>query len=165
MPCCSLSDLEEAMKRLELLIPPPVIMLLVGLLMWWMSIMFPGLAFDWLYGDAAAVIVGLLGMAVSLNAVLAFRRAGTTADPRRTTATRVLVSSGIYRYSRNPMYVGVLLMLLAWGIYLGNVLSILCAPIFIVYITRFQIIPEERMLHDKFGNEFLAYKNRVRRWL
>lgn len=153
------------MKRLELLIPPPVIMLLVGLLMWWVAVIFPGLAFAWLYGDATAIIVGLLGMAISLIAVIAFGRAGTTADPRRTTATRVLVSSGIYRYSRNPMYVGVLLMLLGWGIYLGNVLSIVCVPLFIVYITRFQITPEERMLQDKFGNEFLAYKNRVRRWL
>lgn len=153
------------MKQLELLIPPPVIMLFVGLLMWWVSVTFPELAFDWLYSDAAAVIVGLLGMAVSLIAVIAFRRVGTTADPRRTTATRVLVSSGIYRYSRNPMYVGVLLMLLGWSLYMGNVLSILCAPLFIVYITRFQIIPEERMLHGKFGEEFAVYKSKVRRWL
>lgn len=153
------------MKRLELLVPPPLVMLLIGLIMWWVSIIFPGLTFDWLHSFAAAIILAVLGVIVSLAGVITFRRAGTTIDPRHTEETAVLVNSGIYRYSRNPMYVGVLLMLLGWGVYLGNLLSILCTVIFIAYITRFQIMPEERMLQGKFGTEFLAYKDRVRRWL
>lgn len=153
------------MKRLELLIPPPLVMLLIGLLMWWVSILFPKLTFGWLHSNAAATILALLGVIVSLIAVITFRRAGTTIDPKRTAETAVLVNSGIYRYSRNPMYVGVLLMLFGWGVYLGNLLSLLCTPLFVAYITHFQIMPEERMLHGKFGAEFLAYKDRVRRWL
>lgn len=153
------------MKRLELLIPPPLIMLLIGLLMWWEAIMFPRLTVDWLLSDATAVLLGLVGATVSLTGIITFRRTGTTIDPRRTEETAVLVHSGIYRYSRNPMYAGAFLMLFGWGVYLSNLLSILCSPIFIAYITRFQIMPEERKLHEKFGTEFLAYKDRVRRWL
>lgn len=153
------------MKRLELLIPPPLIMILVGLLMWWVSAMFPRLSFGWLHNVAAAIAFALLGVAISLAGIITFMRAGTTIDPKHADETAVLVRSGIYRYSRNPMYAGVLLMLLGWGVYLGNLLSVLCTLIFIAYITRFQIKPEERVLLDKFGTNFLAYKNQVRRWL
>lgn len=153
------------MKRLELLVPPPVVMLLIGLLMWVLSKMFPAFAFPWLHSDAAAIATALLGTAISLAGVITFRRASTTVDPKRIEDVSTLVCSGIYRYSRNPMYLGVLLVLVGWAIYLGNLLSILCLFVFIAYITRFQIIPEERLLRERFGEKFHSYQNQVRRWL
>lgn len=153
------------MKRFELLIPPPLVMLLVGVIMWVVSKIFPAFTFGSIQSIMVAVAVALLGLAVSLVGIVAFRRAHTTIDPKHLTETSTLISSGIYRYSRNPMYLGVLLMLVGWAFYLGNVLSLLCTLIFIAYITRFQIIPEERLLREKFEKEFLSYQRRVRRWL
>lgn len=153
------------MKRLELFIPPPVVMLIIGLLMWLLADVFPTLDRPWLRSTGVAAALGLTGLAISLAGVVAFRRASTTTDPRHPAQASALVSSGVYRYSRNPMYLGVLLILLGWAIHLGNLLSILCTLIFIGYITRFQIIPEERRLQEKFGQEFLDYRSRVRRWL
>lgn len=153
------------MKRLELLIPPPLVMLLIGLLMWVLSRLFPSLAFAWLHGDAAAIATALLGIAISLAGIVTFRRARTTIDPKRLEDVSTLICSGIYRYSRNPMYLGVLLVLVGWAIYLGNLFSILGLFVFIAYITRFQIIPEERLLSEKFGESFRSYQKEVRRWL
>lgn len=153
------------MKRLELLIPPPLVMLLTGVIMWLLSEVFPALDLAWMRSSAAAAAIALLGLVISLAGVAAFRHAGTTLDPKRPAEASALVSSGIYRYSRNPMYLGVLLMLAGWAIHLGNLLAILCALVFIAYITRFQIIPEERLLQDKFGTGFLTYKSKVRMWL
>lgn len=153
------------MKRLELLIPPPLVMLLTGLLMWWVSTFSPALPLDWRYRVAAAASLGLLGLVISLAGVITFRRARTTMDPRHIQETSALVSSGVYRYSRNPMYVGILFVLIGWGVYLDSFVSILCTLLFVAYITRFQIIPEERWLRDKFGTDFQAYQDGTRRWL
>ena len=140
-------------------------MLLIGLMMWSFFKVFPALTLNWTYSAVAAVVMVLLGLVISLGGVVSFKRANTTMDPKHPDQASTLISSGIYRYSRNPMYLGVLFMLVGWGFYLANLLSILCILIFIGYITRFQIIPEERLLQEKFGSEFLSYKRRVRRWL
>lgn len=153
------------MRKFELLIPPPIVMLGLGLMMWVLSRLFPALAFVWSAHIIAAVVMALLGFAVSLAGVVSFARASTTMDPKHPEAASMLVRSGIYRYSRNPMYLGVLLVLVGWGIYLGNLLSLLCTLLFIAYITRYQIMPEERLLHAKFGQAFTQYMGEVRRWL
>lgn len=153
------------MKRLELLIPPPLVMLLSGLLMWLVTEIFPALTVAWLHSIKVAVAIALLGIVISLTGIVTFKRAHTTINPKNPTEVSSLVSSGIYRYSRNPMYLGVLLVLVGWMFYLGNSLAVLGILIFITYITRFQIIPEERLLEEKFQAKFLSYKNSVRRWL
>lgn len=153
------------MKRFELLIPPPLVMLLVGLMMWMVSRGFPALTLAWLQNTMIAYAFALLGLVISVVSMVAFRRARTTMDPKHPASTSSLISSGIYRHSRNPMYLGVLLVLAGWAIYLGNVLSMPGLIVFIAYITRFQIIPEERLLSQKFGVAFDSYKNKVRRWL
>ncbi len=153
------------MNRLELLIPPPFVTLFIGLMMWVLARMFPALNLPWLHNSMFSCTVALLGFAISLVSMIAFRKARTTMDPKRPASASNLISSGIYRYSRNPMYLGVLLVLAGWAIYLGNVLSMLGLFVFIAYITRFQIIPEERLLSQKFGAAFESYKNKVRRWL
>lgn len=153
------------MKRLELLIPPPLVMLLIGVVMWVLSKVFPALTLAWLHSAMIAYVFALLGLVIGLLSMIAFTRARTTMDPKHPASASNLVSTGIYRYSRNPMYLGVLLVLAGWAIYLGNVLSFLGLVVFIAYITRFQIIPEERLLSQKFGVAFDSYKSKVRRWL
>lgn len=153
------------MKRLELLIPPPAVMLFVGLMMWLSSRAFPGLTSGWRYTTVAAIVTVLLGIAISLAGMVPFVRARTTMDPKHPGQASTLISSGIYQFSRNPMYLGVLLVLAGWAIYLGNLLSVFWILVFIIYITRFQIIPEERLLQEKFGAAFTQYKSKVRRWV
>ena len=153
------------MKRLELLIPPPLVMLLTGLLMWLLAKMFPAQLVAGLQSAVVAVAIALLGFAISLVATFPFWHARTTMDPKHPAKASTLISAGIYRYSRNPRYLGVLIMLVGWAIYLGSLLSILCVFVFVAYLTRFQILPEERLLQEKFGTEFVSYKHSVRRWL
>lgn len=114
------------------------------------------------YASAALVLAGLL---LALVGVLQFRRARTTVNPMSPAKTSALVSSGLYRWSRNPMYLGMALLLLgvaAWGSALAGYLLVLA---FCWFLTRFQIIPEERALLAAFGQEFAQYRARVRRWI
>jgi protein-S-isoprenylcysteine O-methyltransferase Ste14 len=110
-------------------------------------------------------MVALLGLCIALSGVVAFRRAGTTINPMKPGSSSSLVEAGIYSVTRNPMYLGVLLLLLAWAIYLANVLTVLFLPGFVWYMGRYQIEPEERALTALFGPEFTAYAARVRRWM
>jgi len=94
-----------------------------------------------------------------------FQKAKTTFNPLKPDAASSLVASGIYRVSRNPMYVGFLLVLTGWAMWLSHPLPFLFLPIFVGYMNRFQISPEERVLSAKFGEEYDTYKQSVRRWL
>ena len=153
------------MSQLELRIPPPVLVaafavtiLLVAVYVPLVRIPFPGHK----YASAGLVFVGLL---VALVAVLQFRLARTTPNPMSPHKASALISSGIYRWSRNPMYVGLALALLgvaAWGSTLAGYLLVLG---FCWYLTRFQIIPEEKALLAAFGQEYAQYMARVRRWV
>lgn len=100
-----------------------------------------------------------------LSGVMAFRRARTTVNPLNPEAATALVIVGVYRYTRNPMYVGLATMLVGWAVYLAAPLALLGPPIFVLFIARFQIVPEERALAEKFGREFADYRKKVRRWL
>lgn len=153
------------MKRLELLLPPPLIMLITGLIMWLVARLFPSMTFEWLRSPLISALLVLLGLIIGLSGIASFIRSKTTANPKQPNETTKLVRNGVYRFSRNPMYLGMLFFLISWGIYLSNIISIISIVIYIVYITRFQIMPEERILQEKFHEDFLAYKNKVRRWL
>ena len=112
-----------------------------------------------------AVAVGCLGVLVSLAGVIEIRRARTTVNPMTPSASSSLVTTGIYTVTRNPMYVGFAMLLLGWGIFLANPVSLLVLLCFTVYMNRFQIIPEESALQSLFGSDFQAYRAKVRRWL
>lgn len=153
------------MSWLELKVPPPAAGLCVALLMWF-GARLAGAA--WLPHDvrfAGALLIGCVGFALDVAGAVEFLRAKTTVNPLTPASTRALVQTGVYRFSRNPMYLGQLLVLLGWATWLGNGLAYLCAMLYVLYINRFQIAPEERILAAKFGAAFLAYKQRVRRWL
>lgn len=97
--------------------------------------------------------------------LLLFFRAHTSVNPLYPEKATHLVTTGSYRYSRNPMYLGLVMLLLAWGIFLGSLSVFLFVPLFIFILTWMQVIPEEKILADKFGQPYLDYKVKVRRWL
>lgn len=153
------------MQTLELRVPPPLVAALLAASMWFLPL-YPQT--QWLSGSLRiflAVIVVLVGQSIALAGVIAFRRARTTINPVRASEASSLVNSGIYGLTRNPMYLGWALTLLALALYLGNLLAFVLVPVFVWYITRFQIKPEERILTQLFGKQFMHYSSKVRRWI
>ncbi|MEM7208875.1 MAG: isoprenylcysteine carboxylmethyltransferase family protein [Pseudomonadota bacterium] len=151
------------MKHLELKVPPPIVGLIFACLMWAVSNGTNTLDFE--FPLSLVVILVSIGVCFDVSALLSFRKARTTINPLKPASTSLLVTTGVYRITRNPMYVGLVFFLLAWGMYLGSILSLVCVPPFIAYLCTFQIFPEERILEEKFGSDYLSYKNSVRRWL
>lgn len=154
---------EHMVQTLELRIPPLVLVIMVAAGMWVLSGVFSALNAP-LPGTIALAITAS-GVMIAGLGVLEFRRANTTVDPRFPDRSSRLVVSGVYRVSRNPMYLGFVLILFGWAWYLANYLAFLLLPSFIIYLNRFQIQPEERYMVQKFGDEFKAYAARVRRWI
>jgi len=150
---------------LELKIPPPAVAALMAAIMWLGAWLVPALTFRLPGRSLLALAAAVAGAAISVLAVLAFRRAGTTVNPMKPDSSSSLVVSGVYTRSRNPMYLGLLLILLAWGMYLSNAMAFLILPGFMWYMNRFQIEPEERVLASRFGEQFDSYASRVPRWL
>jgi protein-S-isoprenylcysteine O-methyltransferase Ste14 len=153
------------MRSLELRIPPPVVGLLVAAGMWTVSHLPPILPSPRLARLLVAAVLSAIGVAVAIGGVVSFRRAKTTVNPLKPEASVALVSTGLYSFTRNPMYLGMVLALFAWAVYLSSIWSFVGPVLFALYITRFQIIPEERALERLFGESFAQYKKRVRRWL
>jgi protein-S-isoprenylcysteine O-methyltransferase Ste14 len=151
------------MHRLDLKIPPLFLAAVTAMGMWLVSRALPLFTFAPL--RVVAVGLGLAGVAVIGSAMLSFWIARTTVNPMKPSSASFLVTSGIYGFTRNPMYLGMLLALVGWALYVANVLSFLFLPAFILYMNRFQIEPEERALTALFGPEFLEYASRVRRWI
>lgn len=139
--------------------------LLFALVMWGTAIPLPSLAISLPWHHALATTSLVTGILFILAAGVVFRSAKTTVNPTKPDATSSLVVKGVYRLSRNPMYFGALLVLVGWALFLAHPLPFLFLPAFVVYMNRFQIVPEERVLSGKFGAEYDRYKQTVRRWL
>ena len=153
------------MKWLEHRIPPPVVGVLTGAAMWALARVTPVLGIRMSLRIAAAAAVFVAGLAVAALGIVAFRTAQTTVNPLKPESTSSIVVSGVYRFTRNPMYLGLVLGLIGWAIYLAAPAALLGPAAFMAFITRFQIRPEERALHEKFGRTFADYTAKVRRWL
>jgi protein-S-isoprenylcysteine O-methyltransferase Ste14 len=153
------------MGWLELKVPPPVVALLVGLFMWLASSLVAPVEVPFGFRTGVAVVLASVGVVVGVAGIIAFLRAGTTVNPTKPGATSSLVTGGVFRFSRNPMYLSLLLYLLAWAVFLSNGLALILVPVFVIYMNRFQIEPEERALSSLFGPEYTSYQARVRRWL
>jgi len=153
------------MQALELRIPPPIVALMVAVLMWGISKATPSVELPSLIRLTTSMALALAGVGVALAGVIAFRRAKTTVNPLKPETTSTVVTSGIYRFTRNPMYLGLALTLLAWAVFMSSVWTLVGLLVFILYMNRFQIIPEERVLSRMFGNAYSAYQGKVRRWL
>ena len=153
------------MGVLELKVPPLAVGALLAALMWLVSRLVPGFNFVFRGREFLALTLAIAGTMIIVLGVASFRRANTTINPMKPESSSSLVISGIYKLSRNPMYLGFLLVLVGWAVFLSNALAFVFLPAFVFYMNRFQIEPEEKSLAGKFGQEFLDYKSRVRRWL
>jgi protein-S-isoprenylcysteine O-methyltransferase Ste14 len=153
------------MHWLELKIPPLLVVLVIGLTMLGVSRAVPSLSFAVPGGPAIGLSLVALGAIVALAGVVAFRRERTTVNPMTPDASSSLVSSGVYRYSRNPMYLGFLLALAGLAVYLSNAAAAVLLVAFVAYMNQYQIKPEERALLATFGPSFMHYMSRVRRWV
>jgi protein-S-isoprenylcysteine O-methyltransferase Ste14 len=158
-------DRATTMHVLELKVPPPAIAILTAALMWVCAWAVPAFGFAYPARDLYAVGLAVAGAVTDFLCIVSFVRARTTINPMKPASSSSLVVSGLYKLTRNPMYLGLLLILLGWGIHLSNALAFFLLPAFILYMNRFQIVPEERVLATLFGQEFAVYKSRVRRWL
>ena len=153
------------MRFLELRIPPPVVGLILAAGMWAVTRLPPTVPMPRLVRLPVAILLVVTGVAVALGGVISFRRARTTVNPLKPDTTSALVATGVYSFTRNPMYLGMVSVLLGWAVFLGSPWSLGGPVLFALYITRFQIVPEERVLADLFGESFTAYRKRVPRWL
>ena len=153
------------MDSLELKIPPPLVALVFAVLMWLVAWLDGAAGFAIGHRAAIALVVAAIGVAFGFSAMATFVRAKTTMNPTTPAAASSLVTHGVYRVTRNPMYVSLVLYLVAWALYLANWLALLVVPVFALYIDRFQIRPEERALSALYGSAYASYKSRVRRWL
>ena len=153
------------MNALELKIPPPIVALLLASAMWGISLVTPLLEVFSPARIAVAVTIALLGAGFDMAAVIMFFRRRTTVNPMKPAKTSSLVVTGVYTVTRNPMYVGLLFFLVAWTVFLSSVWALIGPLAFVLYLNRFQIKPEERILLEKYGARYTAYKSNVRRWL
>lgn len=133
--------------------------------MWWIAWMTPNLEVSFPARRILAIGAVLIGVAIAGTGILSFRMAKTTVNPMKPDSASALVVTGIYRLTRNPMYLGFLWILLGWGIVLSHALAFLILPGFVLYMNRFQIEPEERALTTLFGQAFVDYRSCVRRWI
>jgi len=153
------------MQRLETRMPPPILCALVAVCMWAGAQGTAALAPAHGLRLGLAVLTGFVGLCFAAPAFREFGRASTTVDPTRPQSASALVTTGIYGLTRNPMYVSLTALLLAWAVWLGAAMALLGPVTFALFLTRFQIMPEERALQAKFGDSYTAYRQRVRRWL
>ena len=157
------------MRWLEHRIPPPVIDLACIGLMWLLARAVPA-AQLWSVGACPLGVGAGLGLAlagglIAMAGVWEFRRARTTINPLAPQRASALVQTGVFGLTRNPMYLGMLLLLMGWAAYLGNAVSLLVLPLFVWLLNTLQIKPEERIMQDRFGEHFTRYAARVRRWV
>ena len=142
---------------------PTYYFLLAILLMIVLHVLIPlvnMLDFPWTIFGIIPVACGII---LNLIADGAFKKAKTTVKPFQESTS--LVTTGVFSLSRNPMYLGFVLILIGSGILLGSLTPFIILPIFIVLINRNFISIEEQMLQDKFGKEWSEYKSKVRRWI
>ena len=150
---------------MKLLIPPPILTLMSAILMLIISKYFNKANFSLNQHNQFALFFLIVALIIILISIAKFIKSKTTISPLKPNKTSILVDSGIYKHTRNPMYLGLLLILFSLFLYLKNFLSFLVLPLFVIYITKNQILPEEKVLENLFGDQYKKYKNKVRRWI
>ncbi len=153
------------MNFLKLKIPPAAVFLICVGLMWVIHEFIPNQIL--LFEMRSYIVRGLLilGVLIGILGVIEFSRKSTTVNPHKPEKTTTLVKTGIYRFTRNPMYLGMAIILLAGMVKFGNGINILVILLYIWYMNTFQIQPEEEMMEQKFGKEFIKYASKTGRWL
>ena len=148
---------------METKIPPPIVTLVFGLSIYFTKEIFPMVELP--YFSYLGILLLLLGLFILISAVRLFRKGKTTVNPISPKQATKLVTDGIFNYSRNPMYLGMAFVLASMGVFLNPLGGIVFTSIFCAYITKFQIIPEERAMRDLFSSDYDKYIKSTRRWL
>lgn len=151
-------------RFMKLKLPPVLVFVIFSILMYVLSIVLPFGDFDFFGRQFLAFFLVGSGAIVGLVSLIQFYVVKTSIDPRTPSKVSSMVTKGLYKYSRNPMYLALLMVLLAWGLWWGNAFNTLLAAGFVGYMNRFQIIPEEEELAATYGKEFRHYCTQVRRW-
>ena len=152
--------MRAAMSALEAKFPPPVLVALLAAAIWFVPRSFEPSAVLSLTGLALVAA----GLGINAWPKVVFRRVGTSVSPMQPARASALVTHGPYRFSRNPMYLGYAVALLGWSVWLAQPWGLLAVAFFVAYVTRFQILPEERHLSTRFPAQYAAYSRAVRRW-
>lgn len=153
------------MSGLELRIAPDVVWLLTAALMWLSSALTRDIDIPIVARIVLVALCFFAGTALIVRVRVELDRAHTTWHPTEPERSTSLVTSGPFRFSRNPMYLGMWLILVGWAVVLESLPALALTILFVLYLTRFQIVPEERALLDTMGDEYRDYASRVRRWL
>lgn len=149
---------------MELKVPPVIVFIVFALAMYLLNLVLPFGFFDFFGRIPMAKVLVVIAIIVGLVSLLLFLIKKTTVDPTKPEKASVLITNGAYKFSRNPMYFAMLVLLLAFGLVLGNAFNAIIAAGFVSYMNRFQIIPEERRLLNTFGKPYKEYLARTRRW-
>ena len=160
-----LSLMGRMKNSLQLKVPPPLLFLCFGGLIRLLAALAPWASVGMPAKNIIAAVIAAFAGLLAVPSIIAFLRAKTTLHPEDPSKTTKLVVTGTYAISRNPMYLSLLLLLIAWTAYLANIAAAAPLPFFVAYLNRFQIKPEERALASRFGSEYETYRRRVRRWL
>lgn len=153
------------MNWLDKKIPPPIVAIFFAVLMKFLAPYGPSISMPETFNLILCSAITIVALVVDISAILSFKKMQTTVNPLKPSSATQLVVNGVYHFSRNPMYLGMVLLLSAWGIYLSSLFGLFLILGFVFYITRFQIRPEERALTKLFTTDFINYKQTVRRWL
>jgi len=153
------------MKFLELKIPPLLLFSLTFAIMWGLAAITDEIGMNEKIRFISGTVSLLIGGYIAISGLLSFKINKTTVNPIKPEKASALVNTGIYHHTRNPMYLGLLFCLFSWACFLDNFISLLFVVIFPLYMTEFQIKPEERKLESIFGKNYEVYKKQVRRWL
>lgn len=135
------------------------------ILIFFVSKFFSQYNIDFIFQIFVAVELFFTGLMIIGAGVYIFNEKNTTVNPLNPEKSSKLVEEGIYKFTRNPMYLGMAIILISFGVYLGNIFNVINIILFVLYMNKYQIIPEEKALTQLFGDEFIAYKSKVRRWL
>ena len=146
-------------------IPPPIILLLSGIAMWFIAHSEYAYTISNPFALIMAILLAAVGIFISASAIRQFKTAETTISPLQPDAATALVHKGLFGKTRNPMYVGLFLILLAWAVWLQSMSNAIVLLAFVLWLTEMQIKPEEVALRKVFGQGYIDYCKRVRRWL
>ena len=144
-------------------IPPPIVTIICGITIYYSKSFFN--QFFSYSNNIISLFLLIFGLLVFLSAVKSFRRQKTTVNPLEPRQASSLVTSGIFKFSRNPMYLGMLIILLSLSCKFNLIGGMIISLFFYIFITKFQIIPEEAAMNELFGNEFIDYSKKTRRWI
>ena len=150
-------------SKKKLKIPPPILVIVLITSIYFSSDKLDSISIP--HRTLFSILILFTGILVIINPVVKFIKSKTTVNPVEFKNVEKLVTSGIFKYSRNPMYLGMIMIIISTAVYYLNFYSLLTPFIFYFWINRFQIKREEVFLEEKFGQEYLSYKTKTRRWI